>query len=102
MNLTKKQFKIQQKAINNLFYFANLAYITHPTRGKVLFELYDFQKMVLYNFLKHRFNIVLKPRQMGLTELIGLFTLWMSMYTPYYNIQIISLKERVAKKLLKR
>ncbi len=102
MNLTKEQFKIQQKAINNLFYFANLSYITHPTRGKVLFELYDFQKMVLYNFLKHRFNIVLKPRQMGLTELIGLYTLWMSMYTPYYNIQIISLKERVAKKLLKR
>jgi len=102
MRVTKTQLLIQKNAISNIFYFANLAYIVHPTRGKVLFELYDFQKMVLYNFLKHRFNIVLKPRQMGLTELIALFTLWMAMYTSHYNIQIISLKERVAKKLLKR
>jgi len=102
MGITSQQLREQKLASRNIFYFSNLAWIIHPTRGKVLFELYDFQKAVLYNFLKHRFNIVLKPRQMGLTELIALFSLWMAMYTPHYNIQIISLKERVAKKLLRR
>jgi len=102
MAVTTKQFREQVRASRDIFFFSNLAYIIHPTRGKVQFELYHFQKAVLYNFLKHRFNIVLKPRQMGLTELIALFSLWMAMYTPHYNIQIISLKERVAKKLLRR
>jgi hypothetical protein len=102
MGITKQMLYEQKLAMKNIFYFANSAWIIHPTRGKVQFDLYKFQKAVLYNFLKHRFNIVLKPRQMGLTELIALFSLWMAMYTPHYNIQIISLKERVAKKLLRR
>jgi len=102
MGITSRQLQEQKLASRNILYFSSLAWIIHPTRGKVLFELYPFQKAVLYNFLKHRFNIVLKPRQMGLTELIALYSLWMSMYTPHYNIQIISLKERVAKKLLRR
>lgn len=102
MSITLNQFNEQKRASKDIFYFSSMAQIIHPTRGKVFFELYDFQKSVLYNFLKHRFNIVLKPRQMGLTELIALFSLWMAMNTPHYNIQIISLKERVAKKLLRR
>jgi len=102
MGITTKQFREQIRASKDIFYFSNMAYITHPTRGKVLFELYPFQKAVLYDFLAFRFNIVLKPRQMGLTELIALYSLWMAMNTPNYNIQIISLKERVSKKLLKR
>jgi len=90
------------KAAKDPFYFSTFAKVVHPTLGRVRFDLYPFQKRILWEFLTNRFTIVLKGRQMGLTELIVLFALWLAMFTPYQNIQLISLKDRVAKRLIRR
>lgn len=100
--ITTEQLKILSKVMNDPFLFSTFVSIIHPVRGKVKFELYEYQKMVLYYFLINRFNIILKFRQAGLTELIALFCLWLAMYHNNKNIQIISIKDRVAKKVLRR
>ena len=50
----------------------------------------------------NRFNIILKFRQAGITELISLYCLWLAMYHPNKKINIISIKDTVAKKVLKK
>src|SRR5690242_4547041 len=102
VQLTSEQFSILREVSKNVFLFATFIKVIHPMRGKVPFELYPFQKATLVNFLKHRFNIVLKFRQAGITELISMFCLWYAMYHPNKNIVILSIKDRVAKKILRR
>lgn len=100
--ITTEEFLILQEVANDPFLFATFVYIIHPIQGKLKFDLYDYQKRVLFYFLQNRFNVVLKFRQAGLTELISLYCLWLAMFHPNKNIQIISIKDRVAKKLLRR
>jgi hypothetical protein len=99
---TKEELDIFVKASRDIFFFSSLAKIIHPIDGKIPFLLYPFQKRVLWEFLNNRFNIILKARQMGLTELIGLFVLWVALFGVNKNIVIISLKDRVAKRFLRR
>lgn len=100
--ITVEEFEILKKVCRDPILFSSYVSVVHPVRGKVNFNLYPYQRAVLLNFLYHRFNIVLKFRQGGLTELICLFCLWLAMYTPNKNILILSIKDRVAKKVLRR
>lgn len=100
--ITSEQFKILAGISKDPFLFATFVWVIHPIKGRVLFDLYEFQRLILYYFLKNRFNIILKFRQAGVTELISMFCLWLAMYHDNKNIQIISIKDRVAKKVLRR
>ncbi len=100
--MTRTELNQLIKATQDIFYFVKFVFVVHPILGKVQFDLYPFQIRALYEFLSHRFNIVLKSRQMGLSELICLYVLWLASFHPHKNIQIISLKDRVAKKLMRR
>jgi hypothetical protein len=100
--LSEKEFEILKEVRTNVFSFLKFIWVIHPVRGKVPFDLYPFQTTTLYEFLKNRFTIILKFRQAGLTELIAAYCLWLAMYQSNKNIIILSIKERVAKKLLKR
>lgn len=100
--LNSQQFKELIECKKNPFYFSKFIKVVHPIRGQVSFELFDFQKAVLWEFMNNRFNIVLKFRQAGITELISLFCLWLALYHSNKNIVIISIKDRVAKKVLRR
>lgn len=79
-HLNAQQFRELVQVQKDVFYFSTFAYVVHPVRGKTRFLLYPYQKSVLYCFLKHRFNIILKFRQAGITELISLYCLWLTMY----------------------
>lgn len=101
-NLTREELEILAKVPNDVFLFSLFCYVIHPVRGKVRFELYPYQKSVLYQFVKERFNILLKFRQAGITELISMYCLWLAMYHLNKKINIISIKDTTAKKVLKK
>ena len=100
--LTQEQFAQLVQVRNSPIELAKYVSVVHPIKGRVPFDLYPYQKSVLLNFMFYRFNIVLKFRQGGLTELICLYCLWLAMYFPNRNILILSIKDRVAKRVLKR
>lgn len=100
--LTPDEYQQLKDVVADPFVFASFIYLIHPKRGKVPFDLYPFQKQVLWHFLTQRFSIILKFRQAGVTELIAMYSLWLAMYHSNKNIVIISLKERVAKKVLRK
>lgn len=101
-SLSPNEFQELARASTDIFYFSQFAKVIHPLLGKIPFLLYPYQIAVLYAFIKNRFNVILKFRQAGVTELISMYCLWMAMYHPYQNIVIISIKDRVAKKVLRK
>ena len=100
--ITSEQIKALAKVVQDVFFFSQFIYVVHPVRGKVKFILYPYQKAVLYQFVAQQFNIILKFRQAGITELISMYCLWLAMYHPNKKINIISIKDTTAKKVLKK
>ena len=101
-NLTKEELTQLYQVSRDPFYFSTFIKVVNPVHGVVNFDLYPYQRSVLYQFLKERFNIILKFRQAGITELISLYCLWLCMYHPNKKVNIISIKDTVAKKVLKK
>lgn len=100
--LSGEEFKILTEVADNPFAFSKFIWVIHSQMGKIKFDLFPFQRAVLREFITKRFNIVLKFRQAGLTELIAMFCLWYAMFHSNKTIQIISIKDIVAKKVLRR
>lgn len=100
--ITNEQFNELLLVKKDPFEFSKHIFVVHPIRGKVPFHLYPYQVAVLWAFLNNRFNIILKFRQAGITELISMYCLWLAMYHPNKTVVIISIKDRVAKKVLRK
>ena len=69
-------------------------------QGKVLFDLFPYQKETLETFKNNRYVIVLKARQLGLTTLADAYALWLLMYRPGSNILLVSKDQPTADKAL--
>ena len=50
------------------YFVNNFCRIPHSVHGLVRFDTYDFQDDLLISLEKHRFNVVLKARQMGIVN----------------------------------
>ena len=74
--------------------------IQHPTKGKIYFNLYDFQENALSSFKDHRYNIILKSRQLGISTLTAGYALWCMIFKSDFNVLVIATKQDVAKNLV--
>ena len=74
--------------------------IQHPNRGTIPFDLYPFQESTLKEFDLHRYILILKSRQLGVTTLIAAYALWLSIFNSDKNILIISIKQEVSKEIV--
>ena len=76
--------------------------VKHPIRGILPFQLYNFQENVIKKMLEHRFNIVLKSRQMGLSTLLAAYAVWYASFFPAKQILILANKGKVASNFIKK
>ena len=76
--------------------------ITHPNRGLISFKTYPFQNDCVKEFVKHRFNIVLKSRQLGLSTVTAAFALWRAIFYKEKNILIIATKMATATNFVRK
>lgn len=84
-------------------YFTNrYLKIAHPERGLIPFTTYPFQDSCMRDFVKHRFNIVLKSRQLGLSTITAAFALWKALFYKEKNILIIATKMAVAQNFVRK
>lgn len=101
--LTEQEFIELTKCRRSPAYFlSNYGFIRDPTRGRLPFHLFKFQNICLEKFLSFAFNIVLKPRQMGLSWLVAGFALWLCLFFEDKKVLMISMKDETAKALLKK
>jgi len=74
--------------------------IQHPIRGKIPFELYQFQQDTVREFVDNRFNVILKARQLGISTLTAGYSLWLMTFFQDKNILVIATKQDTAKNLV--
>lgn len=70
--------------------------IAHPKRGLLPFILYKYQKRVVQEYENHRFNILSKFRQGGLTTITVIWSLWRCMFKLDETIMVLSKSDREA------
>ncbi len=94
-----KQSEVEEikKCAKDPIYFINTyCKIRTTDRGTILFKTYPFQNDCIRAFIKHRFNIVLKSRQLGLSTVTAGYSLWKSIFQKDQNILSIATKKSTA------
>ena len=76
--------------------------IQHPLRGLIPFATFPFQDDCVKDFNDHRFNIVLKSRQLGLSTLAAAYAVWQACFYKEKNILIIATKLAVAQNFIRK
>jgi len=87
-------------AADPVYFMRKYCKIQHPTKGKLRFELFPYQEKTLHQFKDHRYNIVLKSRQTGISTLTAGYSLWKMIFNQDYNVLVIAIKQEVAKNLV--
>ena len=85
-----------------LYFLNNYAKISHPMKGQIPFDTYDFQDDLIRNFKDHRFNIILKARQLGISTITAGYVVWMMMFHRDKNILVMATKFTTASNLVKK
>lgn len=76
--------------------------IQHPVRGLIPFDLYDYQSELLTDYQENRFNVILKARQLGISETTAAYATWMMMFRRDKNIIVIATKKETAKNIIRK
>lgn len=93
------QTQIQEliRCTNDFWYFCvKYVKINHPVFGTIRFMPYIYQNRVIECYNDHRFNILSKFRQGGLTTVSVLWALWKCMFGSGQRIMIVSKTDREA------
>lgn len=85
-----------------VYFMKNYCYIQHPKRGRIRFDTFPFQDDCLKQFHEHRFNIILKSRQLGLSTLVAAYCLWLAIFTRDKSILVIATKLEVAMNFMRK
>ena len=94
------KLEYQKCAQDPIYFMKKYCMIQHPVRGKIPFHLYPFQEKTLDQFNEHRYNIILKSRQTGISTLTAGFSLWKMLFNQDFNVLVIATKQEVAKNLV--
>ena len=89
--------------VNGPHYFLDhFFHIQHPTKGKMLYKPFEYQKRLINSYHGHRFNVNMLPRQTGKTTTAGGYLLWYAMFIPDSTILIAAHKYTGAKEIMTR
>ena len=85
-----------------IYFFKKYVFIQHPTLGRIKFNLFKFQELVLGELFQHDYNIILKSRQLGISTLCAAISLHMMIFNRDKNILVIATKQTVAKEMVSK
>ena len=102
--LTKKEItkEIIRSGKDPVYFINNYARISHPMHGLIPFKLYDYQEELIEDFKDHRFNIILKARQLGISTVSAAYIAWMMLFHRDKNILVMATKFGTAGNLVKK
>ena len=111
--LTKTPYKREEYTTDQLLELAKCAqdpkyfltehcYIQHPTKGRMKFELYDYQRSLVDVYHENRYSIAMLARQMGKSTAAAGYLLWYAMFNPDQTILIAAHKYSGAQEIMQR
>ena len=84
------------------FFMDHFFYIQHPTKGKLLFQPFEFQERLVESYHNYRFNINMLPRQTGKSTTAAGYLLWYAMFNPDVTVLIAAHKYAGAQEIMHR
>lgn len=85
-----------------MYFLKNYYYIQHPTKGRLLFEPFDYQLGLLESYHNYRNGINLLPRQSGKTTCAAGYILWYAMFNNDQTILIAAHKFTGSQEIMQR
>jgi hypothetical protein len=96
----KEEFK--KSATSAQYFLKKYTFIQHPKRGRISFDLYGYQSDCINKFKEHRYNIVLKGRQIGISTVVAGYALWLMLFHNDKKVLVIATKQETAKNLVNK
>jgi hypothetical protein len=87
---------------NPAYFLDNYAKIVHQSKGVIPFRTFDFQKQLLNDFHDHRFNVILKSRQMGISTIVAGYVAWMLLFYKERNVLVMATKLNTAIEIVEK
>jgi len=84
------------------YFMRKYCYIQHPTRGRILFNLYPFQDKILHLFRDNDYIITLKSRQLGISTLASAYSLWLMLFHKDKNVLALATTQATARNLVSK
>jgi len=102
--LTKEKIvkEIVKSGKKPVYFINTYAKIPHPGKGLIPFKTYDFQGDLVDNLALHRFIIVLKARQLGISTITAAYIAWLVLFHRDKNVLIVATKLSTAANLVKK
>jgi hypothetical protein len=94
--------KCQDPVTGPEYFLANYFYIQHPTKGKIQYQAFDYQKRLLDSYHNHRFSVNMLGRQLGKTTTAVGYLLWYAMFVDTSTILIAAHKYTGAQEIMQR
>jgi hypothetical protein len=87
---------------NPIHFINGYCKIQHPKKGMIPFKTYPFQDDCVRQFTEHRFNIIVKSRQLGISTISAAYVAWFALFHRDKNILVIATKLPVAVNFIKK
>jgi len=84
------------------YFINNYAKIPHPIKGLIPFKTYYYQAELLETFNDHRFTVILKARQLGISTITAAYIVWLLTFHRDKNVLVMATKFSTAANLVKK
>jgi hypothetical protein len=85
-----------------MYFLDNFFYIQHPTRGRMLYHPFEYQRRLIDTYHRYRFSISMMPRQTGKSTSAAGYLLWYAMFVPDSTILIAAHKFTGSQEIMTR
>ena len=105
-SFTKEQLEEFMKCADPItgpeYFMSNYFYIQHPTKGRMLYVPFEYQKGLINSYHNYRYSISLMPRQTGKSTSAAGYLLWYAMFVPDSTILIAAHKYTGSQEIMQR
>ena len=84
------------------YFLRHFFYIQHPTKGRMLYQPFDYQTRLIDTYHNYRFSISMMPRQTGKSTTAAGYLLWYGMFVPDSTILVAAHKYLGAQEIMQR
>ena len=84
------------------YFMDNFFYIQHPTRGRMQYHPFEYQKRLIHTYHNYRFSISMMPRQTGKSTSAAGYLLWYAMFIPDSTILVAAHKYTGSQEIMQR
>ncbi len=98
----REVIKCADPATGPQYFLDNYFYIQHPTRGRMVYKPFEYQRRLVDTYHNYRYSISLMPRQTGKSTTAAGYLLWYAMFVPDSTILVAAHKYTGSQEIMQR